>query len=57
MKKVFFILGVLFSLGVFWACSSDDETTEVSVNHETGDKNSETKGKGSKTPAGSINNL
>ena len=28
MKKVFFILGVLLSLGMFWACSSDDEVID-----------------------------
>ena len=27
MKKVLLILGVLLSLGMFWACSSDDDET------------------------------
>lgn len=29
MKKVFFILGVLLSLGMFCACSSDDDNDNV----------------------------
>ena len=28
MKKIFFILGVLLSLGMFCACSSDDEVID-----------------------------
>lgn len=30
MKKVLFILGMLLSLGMFWACSSDDESENES---------------------------
>jgi len=29
MKKVFFILGVMLSLGLFWACSSDDDMNNI----------------------------
>lgn len=32
MKKVLFIMGVLLSLGVFSACSSDDEISDIMDN-------------------------
>ena len=35
MKKVFFILGVLLSFGMFCACSSDDEVIERSEGSST----------------------
>jgi hypothetical protein len=47
----------LFSLLMLTSCSSDDGTAEVPINNETGDKGSEAKEKGTKTPAGSYNNI
>lgn len=37
-KKLFFILGVLLSLGMFFACSSDEEVSSVSSSPESGEK-------------------
>lgn len=37
-KKLFFILGVLLSLGMFFACSSDEEVSSVSPSPESGEK-------------------
>ena len=58
MKKYLFIVMGIFSLLMLTSCSSDDETTGVSINNETSDKNGETKGKkGEKTPTGSIDGV
>lgn len=57
MKKIIVFIGLLLSLGVFNACSND-ETTEVSINNKNGNKNGDADDKkGTKTPAGSFNNI
>ena len=38
MKKVFFVLGVLLSFGLFCACSSDEEVSPVSSSPENGEE-------------------